>query len=108
MKKKPLSNKSGHVRELKKEDFKAMRPASKVLPEKLLSVLPKRKRGERGPQKAATKISVTLRYTPEVLEYFKSTGQGWQTLMDSVLKGYVKRHQKPTKRTTIHSKHSFK
>lgn len=105
MKKKPLSNKSGHVRELEKEDFRAMRPASEVLPEKLLSVLPKRKRGERGPQKTPTKISVTLRYSVEVLKYFKSTGTGWQTRMDSVLKGYVKRHQKLTKSSASCSKH---
>ena len=82
-----------------------MRPASEVLPEKLLSVLPKRKRGERGPQKTPTKISVTLRYSIEVLKYFKSTGQGWQTRMDSVLKGYVKRHQKSPKTSSHHSKH---
>ena len=51
MKKKPLTNKAGHVRELTSEDIRAMRPASEVLPKKLLDVLAKRKRGERGPQK---------------------------------------------------------
>lgn len=32
---------------------------------------------------------VSVRYSPEVLAYFKSTGEGWQSLMDSVLRQYV-------------------
>ena len=35
-----------------REDFKRARPAAEVLPPDLLAVLPKRKRGGRGPQKA--------------------------------------------------------
>jgi len=91
MKKKPLTNKSGHVRELKYEDIRAMRPASEVLSKKLLDVLPKRKRGERGTQKKPRKISVTVRYSPEVVKYFKATGEGWQIRMDKVLKSYIKK-----------------
>lgn len=91
MKKKSLTNKSGHVRELKRDDIRAMRPADEVLPKKLLDVLPKRKRGERGPQKDPKKISVTMRYSPEVVKYFKATGEGWQTRMDKVLKNYIKK-----------------
>lgn len=60
--KKPLTNKSGHVRELKSEDIHAMRSASDILPAELLAVLPKRKRGERGPQKESKKILLTLRH----------------------------------------------
>lgn len=92
MKKKPLTNKSGHVRELKTEDIRSMRKAKDVLPAKLLAALPKRKRGERGPQKDPKKILVTVRYSPEVIEYFKNTGDGWQTRIDAVLKNYIKRH----------------
>lgn len=32
---------------------------------------------------------VSVRYSPEVLAYFRSTGQGWQARMDGVLKQYV-------------------
>lgn len=92
MKKKLLTNKSGHVRELKRDDIRAMRTASEVLPKTLLEVLPKRKRGERGLQKRPKKIPVTVRYSPEVVSYFKSTGEGWQIKIDSVLKGYIKEH----------------
>lgn len=40
----------------------------------------------RGPQKAPVKKQVSLRLSPEVLEYFKSTGKGWQTRIDETLK----------------------
>ncbi len=35
---------------------------------------------------------VSVRYSPEVLAYFRSTGQGWQARMDGVLKQYVSKH----------------
>ncbi len=49
--------------------------------------------GQRGPQKLPTKVAVTVRYSPEVVEYFKSTGEGWQTRMNEALQQYVKRHR---------------
>jgi hypothetical protein len=48
MKMKPLTDKSGEVRELTREDMKRFRPAAEVLPQELLAVLPKRKPGQRG------------------------------------------------------------
>lgn len=35
---------------------------------------------------------VSVRYSPEVLAYFRSTGEGWQSRMDSVLREYVSKH----------------
>jgi uncharacterized protein (DUF4415 family) len=32
---------------------------------------------------------VSVRYSPEVLSYFRSTGEGWQSRMDGVLQEYV-------------------
>jgi len=49
----------------------------------------RRKRGERGPQQAPTKQLVSVRYSPEVLQYFKSTGSGWQTRMNEALLEWV-------------------
>ncbi len=49
----------------------------------------KRKRGQRGPQQAPTKQLVSVRYSPEVLQYFKSTGAGWQTRMNDALIDWV-------------------
>jgi uncharacterized protein (DUF4415 family) len=94
MKKRSLTNKSGQVRELTSKDIRSMRPAKEVLPSQLLKVLPKRKRGERGPQVRPKKVSVTLRYSPEVVEYFKKTGEGWQIRMDDALREWIKKHPK--------------
>lgn len=49
--------------------------------------------GQRGPQKQPTKVAVTVRYSPEVVEYFRATGEGWQTRMNDALRAYVKRHR---------------
>lgn len=46
----------------------------------------------RGRQKAPKKLPVTIRLSPEVVEYFKATGDGWQTRMDMILREYVKAH----------------
>lgn len=54
----------------------------------------KRKQGQRGPQRKPIKQSVSIRYSPEVVEYFKSTGHGWQTRMNDVLKEWVHQHSK--------------
>lgn len=92
MNKKTLTNKEGDVRELTKHDIQSMQSAEAVLPADLISVLPKRKIGQRGKQKQPVKIAVTLRYSPEVIDYFKSTGDGWQKRMDEALKDWIHDH----------------
>lgn len=52
-----------------------------------------RRPGQRGPGKKAKKVLLSLRYSPEVVEYFKSTGKGWQARMDEVLRNWVAAHQ---------------
>ena len=47
------------------------------------------------PKSENKKLLVSVRYSPEVLAYFRSTGDGWQSLMDSVLRQYVARHSRP-------------
>ena len=37
------------------------------------------------------KLLVSVRYSPEVVAYFKSTGKDWQSRMDGVLQQYVAR-----------------
>ena len=49
----------------------------------------RRQRGERGPQKAPTKMRVTLRLSQEVVRYFKAKGAGWQTRVDEALKAFI-------------------
>ena len=53
------------------------------------AVARQRQRGERGPQVAPTKQLVSVRYSPEVLQYFKATGTGWQTRMNEALLEWV-------------------
>jgi uncharacterized protein (DUF4415 family) len=53
------------------------------------AVAAKRKPGQRGPQIAPTKQLVSVRYSAEVLEFFRSGGEGWQTRMDDALKQWV-------------------
>ena len=44
------------------------------------------------PKSENKKLLVSVRYSPEVVAYFKSTGDGWQSRMDGVLRKYVSRH----------------
>jgi len=41
------------------------------------------------PKSENKKLLVSVRYSPEVLTYFRSTGEGWQARMDGVLQEYV-------------------
>jgi uncharacterized protein (DUF4415 family) len=46
------------------------------------------------PKSENKKLLVSVRYSPEVVAYFKSTGEGWQSRMDGVLRKYVARHSR--------------
>ena len=61
-----------------------MRPASEVVPH-----IVERYRRTRGQQKAPIKVPVTIRLDPDVVEYFKNTGDGWQTRINETLRKAV-------------------
>lgn len=84
----PLVDADGEVRELTAEDLALFRPAHEVLPPDLAKLL-----GVRGPQKRPTKISTTLRLSPEVMQAFRATGPGWQTRIDAALKDWLRTHE---------------
>ncbi len=46
------------------------------------------------PKSPNPKQLVSVRYSPEVLAYFKATGEGWQTRIDGVLRQYVLRRSR--------------
>lgn len=50
------------------------------------------------PKSERKKLLVSVRYSPEVVAYFKSTGEGWQSRMDGVLRKYVERHSRSASR----------
>lgn len=87
--KKPLIDSEGELRELSREEVRAMRPAHEVLPPEVLRRLP----GQRGPQKAPTKVPVSLRLSRHVLQQFKEGGPGWQGRIDRALAQWLAEHR---------------
>lgn len=80
------------------EEDKAIVAAAKADPvaqplsaDQLKAMVPMRSLRGR-PKSAHKKLLVSIRYSPEVVAYFRSTGAGWQARMDSVLRRYVARH----------------
>lgn len=86
----PMTDKDGEVRPLTREDFKGMQRLIDVYPEVVAAF--KNMKNQRGrPISVAPKRPVSLRLSPEVVDYFKETGPGWQTRINSVLSEYVGR-----------------
>ncbi len=72
---------------------KADPDAQPLTDEQLQAMVPMRTvRGR--PKSAIKKQLLSVRYSPEVVEFFKSTGEGWQARMDKVLLAYVARHSR--------------
>jgi uncharacterized protein (DUF4415 family) len=46
------------------------------------------------PKLANKKQLVSVRYSPEVLQWFRATGPGWQARMDEALKAHIARKPK--------------
>jgi uncharacterized protein (DUF4415 family) len=44
------------------------------------------------PRSERRKVLLSVRYSPEVIAFFKSTGEGWQSRMDGVLREYVEKN----------------
>ncbi len=87
-KSKPLTDIKGEVRELTAADMKRFQRAKQALPGTLLKKL-----NVRGPQKTPTKERITIRLSPEVVQRFRDTGDGWQTRVDTALKDWLKSHE---------------
>lgn len=73
--------------ELTAQDIAAARPFAEVFPEMAAKM-----RSTRGPQKTPTKVSTTIRLSPEVIAHFKAGGAGWQARIDAALKEWVATH----------------
>lgn len=44
------------------------------------------------PKAESKKVLLSVRYSPEVVAFFKATGAGWQSRMDAALRDYVARN----------------
>lgn len=77
------------------EMFASARPASEVLPEifgaEVAAEMLAPKRGR--PVSESTKEHINIRLSPDVLEFFRATGAGWQTRMDGALKEWIADHR---------------
>lgn len=87
-KSKALIDARGEVREITAADLENFRPSQQALPASL-----RKKIGVRGPQKAPTKERITIRLSPEVVQRFRATGDGWQTKIDAALQDWLKSHK---------------
>lgn len=70
--------------ELTAEDLAQLRPFEEVFPQLAESI-----RRSRGKQRAPTKVSTTIRLSPEVVEHFRASGGGWQSRIDRALKEWI-------------------
>ena len=67
--------------------------AQPLTPTQLKAMVPIRALRGR-PKSEHKKLLLSVRYSQEVVEFFKSTGEGWQSRMDGVLRQYVARHSR--------------
>ena len=67
--------------------------AQPLTPKQLKSMIPLRALRGR-PKSGNAKLLISVRYSPHVVAYFKSTGEGWQSRMDGVLRQYVARQSR--------------
>lgn len=72
---------------------KADPDAQPLTPKQLAAMVPSRALRGRPPSLNPKQL-VSVRYSPEVIEFFRSTGEGWQSRMDGVLKRYVETQAK--------------
>lgn len=72
------------------EDFNRARPAREVLPRLYGSKIAGEMLRPRGrPKSPTSKIAISLRIAPDVLERWKASGAGWQTRMAESLKKHA-------------------
>ena len=75
-------------------DFAKARPASEVLPQIFGAKLAQEMLKPRGrPRAEHPKERINIRLSHEVVEYFKSAGDGWQTRIDAALRQFITEHR---------------
>lgn len=75
------------------EDFANARPASEVLPQLFSAKVAREMLKPRGrPRAAHPKERINIRLSHEVVEHFKSSGEGWQTRIDAALREFIAEH----------------
>lgn len=80
---KDVLDRDGEVADLARLDTADLKPFT-TLPASLQAKLKGR------PKAAVTKERITIRLSPDVVQSFRATGDGWQTRMDAALKEWLK------------------
>ena len=91
----PMIDDDGEVRELTAADLRHFKPAAEVLDPALyagLLAMNRQARARGRPKAEVTKERITIRLSPEVVQRFRATGDGWQTRIDAALKDWLKTH----------------
>ena len=83
---KPLIDEDGEVREITAKDVALFKPFS-ALPKAEQKILLKLRK--RGPQKTPRKVPISIRLSPDVAEWLRATGNGWQSRADEVLRSWL-------------------
>ena len=74
-------------------NFAKARPASEMLPKIFGAEVAQKMLKPRGrPRAEHPKERINIRLSHEVVEYFKSAGDGWQTRIDSALRQFITEH----------------
>ncbi|PMS37638.1 uncharacterized protein (DUF4415 family) [Trinickia symbiotica] len=83
------------ARELTDDELGEFRPAHEVLPEvvgKEKAAALMRRRGRPALPENERKVSMSIRYDRDLIEAFRSTGEGWQSRMNDALREYAMSH----------------
>ncbi|MCI0467260.1 MAG: BrnA antitoxin family protein [Beijerinckiaceae bacterium] len=82
--KKPLTDRSGEVRELTAQDMKRFRPIQEIDPGMLEAVARYRKRGR--PAAESPKMRIGLRLAADVVAGIRASGRGYNARVEKVLR----------------------
>lgn len=94
MAKKPLTDKSGEVRELTAAEIKNMKSIQETDPEMAMAMAQIKAQRQRGrPRKISPKKSLTVRLDADVVSWLKKTGAGYQTRLNDILRDVMKDHR---------------
>jgi uncharacterized protein (DUF4415 family) len=80
----PLTDEEGEVRELKRKDFRDMKPAREVMPDLIEAVKAFKKMGR--PKAETTKVHIGFRLAADVVASVKASGRGYNARVEQALR----------------------
>ena len=90
MKRPPLTDKDGEVRELTVEDFRNSQPLAEVHPELIAAMQRMKNRGGR-PKAETPKVHIGFRMAADLVAGIKAGGKGYNARVEKVLRDALER-----------------